>query len=151
MKGKGNPFKQQGESWMVRNEESWFGLCSPFSQGSISWLCYLHCFHALTIKGGMICSYSWCFLPRRQLQVHHSPGLPRALIWLMSLGGDPARVQASPFALLGICLPGACSLCPSCHQRYRADPHRGRLVLVSNTRVGVIPGLNIGKRYWMQI
>lgn len=63
MKEKGNPFKQQGESWMVRNEESWFGLCSPFFQGSISWLCYLHCLHALTIKGGMICSIPDVFCP----------------------------------------------------------------------------------------
>lgn len=75
----------------------------------------------------------------------------------MSLEGNPARVQASRFSVLGICLLEAYpllslwwSLLPA-EQSYRTEPPRCRLVLVSNTRVGLTLALNIGKPSWMQI
>ena len=81
---------------------------------------------------------------------HHTPGLCHALIWLMTLGGNPARVPASPFSVLGICLLEAYSLSPlwwsllPVEQSYRTEPHKCRLVPVSNTRVGLILGFILG-------
>ena len=97
------PPNSRGDNWVVGNEESRFGLCSPFCNGSFLAVLstpspHSHCWR------GMIGAYSWWFLPGRQLQGHHTPGLCCALIWLMSLEGTPARVQASPFSVLRICL-----------------------------------------------
>lgn len=40
---------------------------------------------------------------------------------------------------------------PPCHGIYRADPPRGRFVLVSPTRVGPVLGINTEKTAWIQV
>ena len=45
------PPNSRGKNWMVGNEDSWCGLCSPFGNDSVSWWCYLHCLQVLTVEG----------------------------------------------------------------------------------------------------